>query len=167
MNSKALKAEGHETPQNHFETDDKSRFRQTNDLLPTESPPKYVSLILTNGTKRRGNWVYPPWIPSCTRIHGWKEILKASSFLHWLHIPFLSLGEYQALDGAQWGWRASRGCNTTILHLWGNRRNKIERIWGIFQVCVLWVIARKDRRDRNGFVFLWGERLKFGEILLE
>lgn len=23
------------------------------------------------------------------------------------------------------------------------------------------MIARKDRRDRNGFVFLWGEGLKF------
>lgn len=37
----------------------------------------------------------------------------------------------------------------------------------VFSKFVSWVIARKDRRDRNGFVFLWGEGLKFGEILLE
>lgn len=57
-------AKGHETRENHFETDDKSCSRQTNDLLyEAKSPAKYVSLILTNerdGTKRRGNWVYPP-----------------------------------------------------------------------------------------------------------
>lgn len=165
MNSKALKAEGHETPQNHFETDDKSRFRQTNDLLPTESPPKYVSLILTNGTKRRGNWVYPPWIPSCTRIHGWKEILKASSFLRWLHIPFLSLGEYQALEHNEAeglpGDATRRYCICEGIE--EIKSNEFE----VFSKFVSWVIARKDRRDRNGFVFLWGEGLKFGEILLE
>lgn len=31
----------------------------------------------------------------------------------------------------------------------------------VFSKFVSWVIARKDRRDRNGFVFLWGEGLKF------
>ena len=48
---------------------------------------------------------------------------------------------------------------TTILHLWGDRRNKIERIWGISQVCVLrWLV---ERDCENGFVFLWREELKF------
>lgn len=37
----------------------------------------------------------------------------------------------------------------------------------VFSKFVCWVIARKDRRDRNGFVFLWAEGLKFGEILFE
>lgn len=68
--------------------------------------------------------------------------LRLSYVGRWLYIPFLSLGEYQALDGAQWDWRASRGCNVFSSRRYciclRDTRNKIERIWGIFQVCVRW-----------------------------